>query len=347
MREGLIKTPLFLTQAMKRITKLIAIGGISSIIVLVGGLMAADKTKYHNDFIRIFPPHAADINSIFNIKLSRPGLIGLSGGNIYIQNSTEVLEMKATSGDTNRVPLKVPLFSHVSIDSPYFFRYSGMNARLERGDLKTWKIDTTFADIPGFTAIRMISEKDAVIQTIKISERQNILTKLNAANNLILQKQIDGLLCTDGLLQFSKEFNQLIYIYRYRNQFICMDTSLDILRYGKTIDTTSIAKISVAEVDGKITMSKPPLAVNNDAIVDGKYLFIQSNLIARNELPDRVKNKSVIDVYDIMNVSYSFSFYIETYKGYKMQEFKVKDNKLAALFNQAVIIYDLPSQYLP
>jgi len=329
---------------MKRLLILTMVAIISAATVLLGGLASADKTRYNNDFVRLFPPHAADVNTIFRISRPRINLAGLSG-KIYLSDREGIFIVEPR-GDTARIDLTVPFGYSIDVDSPYFFVHNGSSG-LKRGDIRTRKIDTVFHDFPSFTAIQMISADKAIIQTMDISKRQNLLKKPFSSRKHILRKQIDGPLCTDGLLKFSKDLNQLIYIYRYRNQFIYLDTALNVVKYGKTIDTTSVAKIAVSEVDGKITMSKPPLAVNNDACVDGKYLFVQSNLMARNESQSRAKGKSVVDVYNLVDGSYRFSFYIENYDGSKMQEFKVKGSRLVVLFKQAVVTYDLPKRYLP
>ncbi len=182
---------------------------------------------------------------------------------------------------------------------------------------------------------------------MNVSERKTTLQTYPGSASYTLKKQVDGLLCTDGHLLYSPDLKEIIYIFRYRNQFICLDTNLHVVRTGKTIDTTSVAKISVAELDGKITMSKPPLMVNRSACVDGKYLFTYSNLMAKNESTDTFKKVSAVDVYNLVDGSYRFSLYVDTYNGKKMRQFKVRNSVLVALFSDAVVRYNIPSKYLP
>ncbi len=332
---------------MKRLIVLFLTAIAAFMVVVFVALTTSDKTKYNNDFVRIFPPHAADINTIINTQTNHLFLVGLLRRDAYLRDRKGILFLELYSKDTTRIELETPFGSEVAIDSPFFFVHNGGNGTLKRGDLFTWKIDTTFDSIPGFTAIQMMSGQEGVIRKINISKRQNSLERLDGSAEYVLEKQIDGLLCTDGILQYSRELNQLVYVYRYRNQFVCLDSCLNVIRYGKTIDTTSVAKISVAEIDGKITMAKPPLAVNNDARVSGRYLFVQSNLVARNEAVDKSKERTVIDVYNITDGSYRYSFYIDNYEGSKMLEFDVANNTLIATFPRAIITYDLPSKYLP
>ena len=332
---------------MKKILILVVLTVICSLAVFIAGFVTSDNTKYKNDFVRIFPPHAADVNSVLKITPGRFYLAGLSNMHVCLREREGILLVSHNMTDSVRISMDIPVGSEVSVDSQYFFVYNGNVATLRRGHTKDWKIDTIFNDIPAFTAIETISPTAVVLRTMDVGKRQNMLIKSKGHEKYVLQKQIDGLLCTDGYLQFSKEYHQIVYTYRYRNQFICLDTNLNVIRKGKTIDTTSVAKISVAQTDGKITMSKPPLVVNKGTCVDGKYLFVRSNLAARNESADEFKSRSVIDVYNILDGSYRFSFYIDNYKDSKMQEFKVKGFILVAIFKGAVIRYDLPSKYLP
>lgn len=332
---------------MKRSIILLAIASLASAAVFMGGMAVTDKARYNNDFVRVFPPHAADINTITDIPVNRFSIAGQSSKRVYLRDRKGILLLDVTSKDTTRIELDLPFGSEVMIDSPFFFIHNGSNALIQRGNLSNWKVDTVFQDVPGFTAIQMTSSKTGVVRMIQVSKRENILERLDGSGKYILQKQIDGILCTDGLLQYSQDLNQLVYLYRYRNQFLCLDSCLRVVRFGKTIDTTSTAKIEVAELDGKITMAKPPFAVNNDARVTGKYLFVQSNLLAKNESMDKSKARSVIDVYDITDGSYRYSFYINNHEGSRMQEFAVSQSTLVARFRNAIVTYDLPSRYLP
>ncbi|MEJ0031507.1 MAG: hypothetical protein WDO15_14545 [Bacteroidota bacterium] len=94
-------------------------------------------------------------------------------------------------------------------------------------------------------------------------------------------------------------------------------------------------------------MSKPPLVVNKGTGIDGKYLYVHSNLTARNESVDYAKNNSVIDIYNILDGHYVCSFYIENINGTRLQSFKVKNHVLIAVFPEYIARYDLNREHLP
>ncbi len=79
--------------------------------------------------------------------------------------------------------------------------------------------------------------------------KQNILAKnsFNPGSSPVieskdlLQKQVDGIFCTDGMMSYCKKSGKLIYVYYYRNQFICADSNLHLIYRGNTIDTNQFA----------------------------------------------------------------------------------------------------------
>lgn len=337
---------------MRRIFLLATIAVGLTCAVVLAGFILSDRTKYKNDFVRIFPPHAADIGASRNTGGRKFSLIGLTTSKVYLRDRSALggLVILATNmTDTTRVQLNIPYDSELSIDSSFFFVQNGYDALLQRGNTDSWTTDTTFLNIPGFTAAVPISENVAVLRSINLAKRQNFLVASTCVDSpkVVLKKQFDGILCTDGDLAFSKEYSRIIYTYRYRNQFLVLDTLLNIVLEGKTIDTTSVAKITVSEQDGKINMSKPPLIVNKRIDVDGKYLFVNSNLVAKNELESESRNGSVIDVYNILDGSYRFSFRIDDFEASKMQAFRVNRTTLIAVFPSHVVRYDIPAKYLP
>jgi hypothetical protein len=332
---------------MKKITIMLAVAILSASAVFIFAFITADRSKFNNNFVRVFPPHAADLASFLKTEPDRFFLSGLSKEYVFLRDKYGILRLNLKLNDSVRTDLELQNGSDVLVDSPYFFIRNESTISFEYGCLDNWKVERTFPNLPGFTAIRPISLSTAVLRSNDFAKRENFLMKSHGTKKFVLQKQVDGILCTDGLLDYSPALSTIVYTYRYRNQFICLDTNLNVLRFGKTIDTTSVAKIGVADTGDKVTLSKPPLMVNRSTSIDGKFLFVHSNLMARNEFPDQFQRRSVIDVYDLTDASYLFSFYIENYHGLRMQKFVVRNSILVAIFKDAVSLYYLQLKYLP
>lgn len=344
------RSPIFIID-MKRVFILLWTTAALLTVVVAGSVTMTDDTKYRNDFIRLFPPHFLAPHSMIRIESRRFPIAGLTSEKLYLQDRVRggLLIAGCDLIDTMHVEVQGSKGVEVTVDSPWFFLHSGYLAEIRRGNLSDWSAEVTFGELPGFTLMQPISKTTAILRTIDMKKRKSIFMRSDFPNapKDILKTQVDGILCTDGFLQYCKEYNRLIYTYCYRNQFLSLDTMLNIQLIGKTIDTTNVAKISVAEVNGEIKMSKPPLVVNKSSCVDRKYLFVHSNLKARNESIDQFKNNSVVDVYNVLDGHYVFSFHIENIDGTKMQSFRVIKDVLVAIFPGQIVQYRLNPNYLP
>jgi hypothetical protein len=241
------------------------------------------------------------------------------------------------------------------VDSPYFFLSNGIMPNILFGRIESWTAKpiiknnkSYFAEaIPisaNTYALRSFSEK-------KKGYELGILSKVDTPyfhfKYGILEKQLDGLFCVEGKLHFDKTLGKLVYLYSYRNQYIVMDSNLNIEYRGNTIDTFSRARMKVAHIASKNqnVLASPPTRTNGKSCVSDKYLFVQSHLLSKSEDKERFLKSAVIDVYDLITGSYLQSFYINNHLNYKLSDFKVWNNQVVALFDKYMVIYDvdLPS----
>ena len=157
----------------------------------------------------------------------------------------------------------------------------------------------------------------------------------------ILTKQIDGFFCTDGMLL--SDSGNIVYLYYYRNEFIVMDTSMNVKYHSHTIDTITHARISVSpkSVKGARMLSSPARIVNDKSTISGKLLFVHSKIISDNEKISEVRNNSVIDVYELKKGKYLFSFYIPHLDGEVVREFRIAGNNLVCRYPEKIILYTL------
>lgn len=333
-------------------------------IVVYSFLYNSDKANYqHTSFNRNFLHDAIQLTSQLDIQYNSYYLAGATQENIYFGNVTAPWKMLMTNtmlSDSQHVKLQTEgqddfTFHsiYVTVDSPYFYLVEGSIPAIFKGNIVDWYgYRHTYGNAP-FLESKPINETSFVMRTISSRSKEFTLGKqmnfhpyVKLAPGL-LEKQIDGSFCTDGMLHFNKELGMLVYVYYYRNQFICADTSLNLLYRGNTIDTISQAKITVAKIksDSTITLSSPPLTVNNKSCVSGNWLFINSNILAKNEGVKDFEHSSVIDVYNLKDGQYQFSFYLPEHKGKKVREFKVYDYMLIAMYDHYVLKYQLDPHY--
>jgi len=163
----------------------------------------------------------------------------------------------------------------------------------------------------------------------------------------LLTKQIDGYFDTNGILQYNSFLKRIIYTYYYRNQYVVATPSLLPEPTGKTIDTVSIARIKVAYSEGdKIgKLASPPYIVNKGVSTFGKYLFINAAMTGRFEPVAMWKRASVVDVYNLIDYSYVFSFYLPDKSEKKVSQFKVDDNRVIVICGKYLQVYQLQTDY--
>lgn len=348
---------------MRRTFILISIVFLFSLLVVLVLYMVADRLNHqHNNFTRLFPPHPVLFEKAVDIKYNSYYVAGATPDNFYLANFTaplHLLSLNTTSADTQHVRITIKDTSlqkfksiRVTVDSPFFYIADGIRPALLKGLIGQWHAKRYVYDSAYFTEAVPISPASFIIRSVSRTNR-NFLSKETSTlphlqiDTTLLAKQVDGLFCTDGMMHFNHDLNMLVYLYFYRNQFICMDTSLNLRYRGKTIDTVSHAQIKVASIrsDNSITLAAPPLMVNKKSATSGQYLFVNSALQAKNETAEAFNTASVIDVYDLRNGIYQFSFYLFDFNEEKLREFKVAGDKLVALYDHYAVIHRLEPKY--
>ncbi|MDO5968530.1 hypothetical protein Q4Q35_01805, partial [Flavivirga aquimarina] len=137
------------------------------------------------------------------------------------------------------------------------------------------------------------------------------------------------------------------YTYRYRNQYIVANDSLQLQRLGKTIDTISQAQIQVGTIASKNQqkLAAPALKVNKSSATSGNYLFVNSKLLGSKESLVLWKQSSVIDVYDLVKNRYEFSFYVEDIGKSKLRTFQVFNDTFIGLIGNHIVRYQLGDRF--
>src|SRR5690606_19846565 len=109
---------------------------------------------------------------------------------------------------------------------------------------------------------------------------------------------------------------------------------------GKTIDTTTLAKIEVTTLaGGEKKMGAPPHKVNSKTYAYNGLLYIKSELLGKNEPKSMWKQASIIDVYDYNKNEYLYSFYAYDHQDDKIKEFAINDNYFFGLVGNSLVRY--------
>lgn len=337
---------------------------LSTGFVVLLFLSSFDFSKQDNAFRRQFAGHALFEKDTIDLPYNSYFISGASDNTVYLGNITaplHVLTLNLNSlTDSIHHTIDVRDISNykfwslrLSVDSPYFSLSDGGLPVIFGGTTHDWKADRYMYDSAYFTDAVPISHKSFAIRTVAKGTDDYILGKEQGAEPHItlhpglLEKQVDGRFCVDGKMVYDRSSNKLIYLYYYRNQYIVMDTSLNLLYRGNTIDTVSWAKLKVGDIKNENirSLSAPPYLVNKRLAIWNDWLFINSALRATNESMKDFTHASVIDVYDLRTEHYVFSFYIKDFKKKKLIDFIVVSNKLVVLHDYGLMVYTLGGRF--
>lgn len=330
-------------------------------IALLSGL-SRDIRKRPGSFLREYPPHPIVDPEFMRVADNSYYIAGIANDKIYLSSPLSplyLLEIDQNMTDTSLVKLNIDGIESeryfritVRIDSPYFYLMDGVIPYIYRGKIGDWTGELFIHDTYFVDAIPL-SARAFAIRALSSRTKEHALGKLTTnprdifLNYDLLEKQYDGIFCTDGSISFDRLSGTLTYVYYYRNQFIIMDSSVNLVSRGNTIDTFRTAPIRTTYIgsEGATELSVPPRIINRSHDIYKDWLFINSVLPAKNESMEHFNEASVIDVYDVASQEYKFSFYIFDDEGERMKQFRVVNNRIFVLYDRAIWRYDLNEAY--
>ncbi|MGQ2981867.1 MauE/DoxX family redox-associated membrane protein [Flavobacterium sp.] len=333
-------------------------------VMLVTALYLLSEKEMHrnNSFLRRYPPHPVTTLKGLSVKYNSYYIAGVAKGRIYLGNTSaplHILSVDTTLNDlrTHQIKLdnkqQITFYSpQIRIHFPYFFMIDGSVPVIFKGGLSDWEAQHYWqGDSKNtFARVEAVSPTEFVYSGIDQGGNQNVIGRINIGkpdsvqiSKDLLQKQVDGLFDSDGMLRYNSELNRLIYVYYYRNEFFTVDKNLRLDYRGRTIDTIKNPSIKIASTkSGQVKrLAEQPIVVNQHSYSSGKYLFIQSDRLGRHEPEEMLKDALIIDVYDVEKQTYEFSFYLYNYKGEKIRAFHIYNNILVGLSDNYIVLYRL------
>ncbi|MGM8361933.1 MauE/DoxX family redox-associated membrane protein [Flavobacterium sp. ARAG 55.4] len=343
----------------KRTVSIIVISLVSSVTFMIALFLYSEAImQYHNPFIRRYPQHPVSFQSSIDLKYNSYYFAGFAKDRIYLGNYSNPLQLLSVdpllknrkSISISNAPKKL-LFKSVKIllQPPYFYLVDGVVGRMYKGNMSNWVITTELRDSPYFTKAVSMANGAFVIRSnigqdgahtlgiFETSQRANL-----RYDQTLLQQQIDGVFDTDGTLLYNASWNRWVYLYYYRNAFLVGKDNLELDYRGHTIDTTTQAKIKIAYLKDQQQrkMAAPPLIVNAHAALEQHLLFVHSLVKGQLENDKLWQEASIIDLYNLENKSYRFSFALYRLPGKKLTAFFIANEHLYALFGTHLAVYN-------
>lgn len=328
--------------------------------LLYSTMGGANTTK--NGFNRQFPIIKLTAENEVTLPYTDFYIAGYTKEQVYLGTIRKPLDLFVTDTRTLKtLPLKFPdsvrftiQSARMAVDSPYVYLSDGITPRFFTGDLYHLKMDTFLSKSSYFTAAVNISRGSYAVRTVNIDRKENVLMKIQTDSPYVIQttdvltKQVDGVFCTDGQFKYDKASSRIVYMYYYRNQCLLLDTNLHLIKTIHTIDTTTVAKINIANTEkrGDLTLSSPPAFVNAAVCLYGDKIFIRSSLTGDNESVKATDKGNTIDVYSSADGHYIRSMYLPKQHRESMKDMCIVNDKLFALYAEFFITYNLPQDLL-
>lgn len=242
----------------------------------------------------------------------------------------------------------------ITIDSPFLYMYAPEISYLIKGVVDSARVDTLKLNTDLITRTAQISPQRLIVRAIDSTQSKQIFKVIDCMSGDVIkeidpmEKQQYGGFDTDGNLKYDKTSGRIVYVKMFQNEYYCLDTNLNLLYKGHTIDTTysNSVNIDLVNADGvtKVMATKPRVIVNRHVDASDGLLYIMSGLRADNEKLKNFNTIIPVDVYEISDGKYVGSFYLPRFEGKKIRDFKVFNNTLLALYEDGycTIFSELP-----
>jgi hypothetical protein len=184
--------------------------------------------------------------------------------------------------------------------------------------------------------LRVFDDEQKVSQFIKY----DLTTGDTQRFPTILEKQRDGLFCTDGTLTGNSKCGLLAYTYFYRNEFFIFDTSGTVKIKARTIDTVSTVNFDTVNLKNgsELQIGAPPLIVNRSSFIRDGKLFILATAITTD---NNQTSEDPIDVYSVKTGEYMYTYYIPKFRGRRPASFFIENGYLFAFYSRYLVTYQL------
>lgn len=330
--------------------------GIASMWLLF--LVSDEVMNKENPFIRRLPQGTAAKVAQADLRNTTMYIAGATLEKVYITNRKAPLQVfewdtQLKNQKHHTIQLDQENFNFKAVQMkvvyPHFYLYDGTVPVLYKGKVSDWKAKLISHNQFGFSDILFINDSQYIIKSQSAKNYENILATVDISESLsvnintsVLQKQIDGIFDSDGTMQYSFEMKKFVYTYYYRNEYFITDSNLNLEYRANTIDTTTRAKLKIEKIKstGETKMAAPPLIVNQLTAITNNLLLVNSNLRGRYESKNTWNNATVIDVYDLTNHSYLFSFYVYDEEGFRMKNCYATSEALYIISGHYLLKYE-------
>ncbi|MEC7784436.1 MAG: MauE/DoxX family redox-associated membrane protein [Bacteroidota bacterium] len=335
-------------------------GGILILAALSVVLLYSNSEQlihHENPFIRRYSHGVQQIKSI-DLRSASYYLAGLDIDTVYLGNFNTPLKMGIVYLNKDSLSIQNLEVSEADLPStavqlrvrtPHFYLIDGQISRVLQGNLNHWYTSKRWDGTRAFSNYALIDASNVIARAFEPQTGQLELVKISFGDSLsvrsftgVLQKQIDGYFDIDGHLSFNSNSGNWVYTYNYRNNFLVLDTNLNLEYTGHTLDTITRVQLRIDSISKpgqhKLTGS---VLVNAGSYASGGLLYVHSKVKGYYEPAKTWDQTETIDVYDLKDGSYRSSFYVYPLKEQRLARFFVSAGRFYGFIGDQLAIYDL------
>jgi len=340
----------------------LAIFGVGTVTLLFA--FSEKKIHRNNAFQRRYIPHPLMKLGEYDLEKHGYYIAGVAEDTIYLGDYTAPLYLKAVDSTLQKLrDFRVSISNidlpyrraKMTIHPPHFYLGDGTVPILLRGRMSTWKANPFSFKEAYFTQYTTADSLITGFITTSSKTKTNalgILDKRDSEANIHLDTEILGQeeyskIATDGNLLYNTKLERFVYLYYYKNEYKVLNKELVYENLGKTIDTISTPILDIAHHSkkGETKVGGKSVLVNLQSTTSGNYLYIHSNRLGKFEDDKILNTASIIDVYDLRDYTYAFSFYLFHQRDGTLTEIQVKNDLLVAIVGDKLWLYRLKPVY--
>ena len=333
---------------------------VLSVAFMVLLFLSSEELIHHrNNFVRKFPPVPKQPDAVAELQYDSYYFAGSDKETIFLGNVTAPAQVVSINTLLKAKTLhRIVVYddttqfkaTRIKVSPPYFYVMDGLAPCIYKGNVTGWNANTKLPNVPHFSAAEIMDNNVMIFRRRDKAAAGNVLGLYSLKNRErdiyhpeLLERQIDGVFDTDGTMQYDTKTKKFVYLYFYRNQYIVTDNRLNLIHRGRTIDTTTKAKLKLVYQKDKDLqqLAAPPHIVNRRSATYGNLLFVNSSLPGRYDSLKMWDQANVIDVYNIKDNSYLHSFYVYKINEQSLSSFIVHGNHLYALIGTKLVSYPL------
>ncbi|RAJ10718.1 hypothetical protein LX64_00324 [Chitinophaga skermanii] len=344
----------------QKVITIILLGSTCSLLLAIMLHFSNLPNKKNNGFIRIFSKNELKIQSTEIITNDINRICGVSKSQYYFAGTDPRIILSCNDSLKKWSYLSVartisPTFyatNSITIDSPYIYLYSN-NEKIILINKIGNSTDSINIQSTIFTKSLPLDSNHSIVRAFDPTYQKQTFQLINnktgivEKENEIINQNNDGGFLSDGNLIFDKQSKSFFYITSYFNKVYKFNENLEILNKFNTIDTVEGKDLGLSIVnksnsnEQKIAPSKARIEVNKHASYSNNLLYVYSGLRADNESLSIFNSRNIIDIYEANTGKYLNSIVIPNYKNERLKQFLVNENKLIALYKNAIIVFTM------